>query len=230
MKRSLHRAVLTAAVFGILATAATSARAQGMVAYEFQPRLYLGLGVGYNYLFNDSLYFGDYDEADARVRTHPGNQSGFNWSIYAGVRFNEWVSAELGWDALYHSSAEGGTYNYAVIDGIRGAARIYFPTGYNVMPFIRLGVGYYFYGDEFAVDTQGVGFSGGLGVTYQFHNLLEMDLLVLYRAWYFEGIESPLEGSPIDCESGRYCPFGDDYMHSINIQLDFRWNSWLFAW
>jgi len=121
-------------------------------------------------------------------------------------------------------------YNYAVIDGLRAAARVYFPTGFNIFPFLRLGLGYYFYGDEFQVDTHGVGFAAGIGATYQFHQLLEMDLLLQYRAWYFEGIQDPTTHSPIDCDSGRYCPFGDQYVHSINVAVELRWNSWLFAW
>jgi hypothetical protein len=232
MRRSIHRALVAAAVLAALGTAGTSARAQGAFApYAFQPRLFVGVGLGYNYLFNNSLYFcAEGAVCDPRVGTHPGSQSGFDWSLFAGLRFSEWVSAEIGWDAFYHPSAESAEYNYAVIDGIRATGRIYFPTGYNLFPFLRLGIGYYFYGDEFEVDTHGVGFQGGIGATYQFHEMLEMDFTLLYQAWYFEGIEDPTSSSPIDCESGRFCPFGDDYMHSVNLQLEFRWNSWMFAW
>lgn len=230
MRRSVHRLAAAAVVLAALTTVGATARAQGIMAYEFRPRLYLGVGLGYNHLFNDSLYFGRDGAADPRVDIHPGSQSGFDWSLYVGLRFSEWISAELGWDAVYHPSAESGSYNYAVIDGIRAAARVYFPTGLNIMPFLRGGLGYYFYGDQFEVDTHGVGFSVGGGVTYQLNHIVEVDLTLLYRAWYFQGIEDPTSGSPVECSSGRFCPFGDEYMHSLNVELEFRWNSWLFAW
>lgn len=223
MRRSIHRAALAAVVFAALATAASSARAQGAFSsYEFQPRLYVGAGLNFNYLFNNSQFYTDSSD------TVISSQAGFGWNLYAGVRFSEWIAVDLNWDAVYHPSEDE---VYALIEGIRLGGRIYFPTGYNLFPFLVLGVGYYFYGDEWEIDSQGVGFNGGAGLTYQFHELMEMDFTIMYRAWYFDGLQpaSSLDDAT-DCESGRWCPFGDEYMHSINVQLDFRFNSWLFAW
>ncbi len=224
MRRSIHRAALAAVVFAALGTAASSARAQGAFgAYEFQPRFYVGAGLNFNYLFNNSEF------GTTSSDTHIASQAGLGWNLYAGVRFSEWIAADLSWDAVYHpSDAE---YNYALIEGLRLGGRIYFPTGYNLFPFLVLGIGYYFYGDEWEIDSQGVGFNGGAGLTYQFHEMLEMDFTIMYRAWYFDGLAPATSlDDATSCESGRWCPFGDEYMHSINVQLDFRVNSWLFAW
>ncbi len=234
MNRTQQRVVLAAAVFVVLASTASDARAQAYYGdVGFSPRLYVGAQVGYNHILNGSMYFANGGEDGVVVPSDDAfvhlTQSGFNWSLYAGLRFSPYIAAEIAWDALYHPSAEEGFYNYAMIDGIRAALRIHFPTGYNVEPFLRIGLGWYFYGDEFEADENGLGYSVGIGANYQLGQALELELLLLYRAWYFAGMELGGDDGDFRC-GGGYCPFGDEYIHSVNISVGFHWNSWIFAW
>lgn len=228
MKGLVHRTFIGALIIATLACASSEARAQGYIIDAFSPRIYVGAQLSYNHILNGSIFFAEsIDTTD-----HPSTnltRPGLGWSLYIGLRFSPWLAAEIAWDALYHNSAEDAHYRYAMIDGVRGALKIHFPTGYNIEPFIRLGVGYYFYGDQFEADESGVGYSAGLGVNYQLIDALELELLVLYRAWYFRGIEWPSEGDH-RCDGGGYCPFGDQYVHSVNVAVAFHWNAWLFGW
>lgn len=232
MTVTMRRVVLTSAVFAALMLSSNMAQAQSyLVGPSFAPRLFLGAQLGYNHVFNDSMFFTEGTEAgvpDDGARVHM-TQSGFNWSVYVGLRISPWIGLEVAWDALYHPSAEEGYYNYAMIDGVRAALRVHFPTGYNIEPYLRLGVGWYFYGDEFEADENGLGYSLGVGVNYQLTHFLELELLVLYRAWYFRGMELGGDDGDYRC-GGGYCPFGDEYVHSVNVAVGFHWNSWIFAW
>ncbi len=225
MMGPIKRIALASAVCAALACVATTAKAQG--AMEFSPRLYVGAGLGFNYLFNNSLSFGAHGAVSSDGSTL-ATQAGFGWNVAVGLRLSPWIGVELGWDGLYHPSAAEGSWNYAVIDGFRLTPKIHFPTGYNIEPYIRLSGGFYFYGDEFQVEQSGFGFDVGVGVTYMFNAVFEVDLLLLYRAWYFAGMEWNEE---LTCSDSRgYCPFGDEYMHSVNLAVEVRWNSWLFMW
>jgi hypothetical protein len=233
MKVTFRRLMLAGAVFAALSVASTEAQAQNyLVGQGFQPRLFLGAQVGYNHLLNGSdpgfatLEGGGATEAYRNVHL---TRSGFDWSVYLGLRISPWIGIEVAWDALYHPSAEEGGYNYAMIDGVRAALRVHFPTGWNIEPYLRAGVGWYFYGDEFEADENGLGFSLGAGVNYQLSRALEIELLVLYRAWYFSGMEWGGEDGDFRCDGG-YCPFGDEYVHSVNVAVGFHWNSWIFMW
>lgn len=225
-----RRIGLAVVVFSAIASTSMEARAQTWLASGFVPRLYLGGEVGYNHILNGSMFFAEEGAegvpADGE-RVHL-TQSGFGWSVYLGLRFSPWVGLEVAWDALYHPSAEASTCNYAVIDGVRAALRIHIPTGYNLEPFARIDLGWFWYGDEFQADEDGLGYALGIGANYQISSFAEMELLVLYRAWYFKGISLASDGD-VRC-GGGYCPFGEEYVHSVNVSVGFHWNAWLFAW
>jgi len=231
MTMTIHRLGLATVLFVAVVATSVEARAQtGWTVSNAAPRLYFGGQVGYNHILNGSMFFAeegaDGVPADGQ-RVHL-TRSGFGWSLYVGIRFSPWIGAEIAWDALYHPSAESSTCNYAMIDGVRGALRIHVPTGYNLEPFLRIGVGWYFYGDEFQADEKGLGYSLGIGANYQIASWMELELLVLYRAWYFRGMELSSDGSS-RC-GGGYCPFGDEYVHAVNVSVGFHWNAWIFGW
>lgn len=228
---TIHRIGLATILVAAISLSSTDAAAQGYWPdASFSPRLYLGGQLGYNHILTGSMFFSEEGlegvPADGQ-RVHL-TRSGFGWSLYLGLRFSPYVAAEIAWDALYHPSVESSTCNYAIIEGVRGAVRVHFPRGYNLEPFLRLGLGWYFYGDEFQADEDGLGYSLGLGANYQIAHWMELEMMLLYRAFYFKGMKIASDGSA-RC-GGGYCPFGDQYIHSVNLTVGFHWNAWIFGW
>lgn len=231
MTVTVHRMVLATILFASLSLTSFEARGQGALDMSrFSPSLYFGGQLGYDHILNGSMFFAEegVDGVPADVQRVHLTRSGFGWSLYLGIRFSPWIAAEIAWDALYHPSAESSTCNYAMIDGVRGALRVHMPRGYNLEPFIRLGLGWYFYGDEFQGDEKGLGYSLGVGANYQIAHRLELELMLLYRAYYFRGMQPTSDGSA-RC-GGGYCPFGDEYIHSVNVSVGVHWNAWIFGW
>lgn len=178
---------------------------------EYISSIYLGLGVGGNWLLKgSSLKPGENTQGSVSMTS-----IGVSWDLFIGVRFLPYLALEAGWVGMYHPSQEAGTLDYAVLEGVRGGGRIYIPTGLILEPFVKFGVGFYGYGDEWEFDIFGFGFDLGPGISLEVTTNFGLELFVNYNGWYF--------GGGGECNSGG-CPT-TDYVHSVNFVLNF-----LFVW
>jgi hypothetical protein len=180
----------------------------------FQRYGFIGLGFGYHYVFND-LYFGQGQNDPSATLI---DQDGFGWTLFGGVRLHPFLSLELGWDVLYHNTVQDRYHEYSILDGVRVAARVYVPNRSPVEPFIRAGTGFYWYGHEWHAERYAFGFSAGGGLSGRTASGLGLEAFLLYRGWVFNGFDDPSCGT-------SFCPYGEVYIHSINVIGGITWSA-----
>lgn len=87
-------------------------------------------------------------------------------------------------------------YRLGILQQLRGEVRRYFPTGRETSPFVLAGLGASGYGDEWRVDTWGLGATLGGGIEVELGPAVVV-VSAAYRPMYFEGW-SDTSGIPHD--------------------------------
>jgi hypothetical protein len=178
--------VFSFAAAGLLAAVPSGASAQA-VAYAFMPEIYYGLGVGAEFIGNNS----DLDvcalatESGAEHCQQITELTGVGFDAFIGSRFGPYFGAELTYDAFFHSGSGEDPYNLATLQAVRGDLKVFLMPGSGFEPYLQGGAGLYLIGDEYGFAKAGGGFQLGGGVDFYLAPMLSLGANVLYRGIYF---------------------------------------------
>jgi hypothetical protein len=152
-------------------------------AYDLRPMVYWGIGGGMNV-----IRFGNEDELceqrpDGTFENCLGVPVGGGVILFGGIRPHPLFALDLSWDFFLHTRSE--VYSHATIQSFRLDLKLYVYPGLNLEPYVQLGGGLYWFGDEYSWTRGGGGFQAGGGFDVVWLPGFSTGLLVLYRGVYF---------------------------------------------
>ncbi len=210
MSTSRSFAPTVAALAAAIAASQPGSAGAQYAAYVFMPQIYVGMGLGADFIGNNSDLNACVSGVNCQEIT---GLAGGGFAIFAGLRLSEWVGLELSYDAFFHEGSAGNPYNLATRQSLRGDAKVFFLSGGGLEPYLQAGVGAHFLGDEYAVAAAGGGFQLGGGVDLYLIPSLSLGANVLYRAAYFQGFEvDDLDAGPGETRAG--------FVHDIYVMLN----------
>lgn len=119
-------------------------------------------------------------------------RSGYGLDFAIGARFSPMFKLQGAYDVFWHQGRAGELDSVAMLQSWRMDGRLTFPLESNYEPFVQVGLGFYAFGDEFAVDTAGPGLQAGGGVDLALSRWWSVALAVLYRGFRLDSTDPAL--------------------------------------
>lgn len=202
---------------GLALSIAPPASAQ-YVQFAFTPELYYGVGVGADFIGNNSdLDVCALETSDTGTVNHCQTiteLTGGGAALFVGTRLASWFGLQLTYDAFFHQGSGNDPYNLATLQSLRAEARFFLLPGSLIEPYLEAGGGLYLIGDEYGVAKAGGGFQLGAGLDLYLDAELSLGAEALYRGIYFGGFDISQSDLPWASSGGSV---KQGFVHDVGV-------------